>query len=227
MIIIPARNEGPRIGAVIRQARLMYPDVPVVVVANSCTDDTAQQAELAGAEVIHSAPGYGPALLTGYRHALARWASGEGPKWLVQLDADGQHPPTAIPQLVAALDHAHMAIGSRFAPGGRAEGWSLPRRLAVEALGWWTRRVSGAPIRDISSGFQAMRPEVVRSLVNDFPVDMVDANVLVRLWREGFRISELGVHMNERSGGQSMHGGWQSALYAGRMAIQATIEARR
>jgi hypothetical protein len=63
--------------------------------------------------------------------------------------------------------------------------------------------------------------------VDDFPLDMVDANVLVRLWRQGFSIHEHGVHMVGRVGGQSMHGGWHSALYAGRMAIQTTREARR
>jgi len=227
MILIPARNEGPRIGDVVRAAQEAMPDVEVVVVVNGCSDDTAHQASDAGARVIRSAPGYGCALLAGYRHALERWSAGQGPDWLVQLDADGQHPPQAIPTLVDALDGAHLVIGSRLVSGGSAGDWAWSRRCAISALGWWTRHISGAPIRDVSSGFQAMRPAVVQTLVEDFPVDMVDANVLVRLWRHGFAIAEQGVHMAPRTGGQSMHGGWQSALYAGRMALQASREARR
>jgi glycosyltransferase involved in cell wall biosynthesis len=227
MILIPARNEGPRIGPVVRATLAAMPGVMVVVVANGCTDDTRDQAEAAGATVISSAPGYGAALLAGYRHALQHWKTGEHPRWLVQLDADGQHPPEAIPAMVQMLQSTHLVIGSRLVHGGGAQGWPWSRRLAVGALGWWTRRVSGAPVRDIASGFQAMQPSVVQTLVEDFPVDMVDANVLVRLWRQGFSIRELGVEMSARQGGQSMHGGWHSALYAGRMALQASREARR
>jgi glycosyltransferase involved in cell wall biosynthesis len=227
MILLPARNEGPRVGDIVREAAATYPGVEIVVVANGCTDDTERQAEAAGATVLRSAPGYGMALLTGYRHALRRWERGEGPRWLVQLDADGQHPTHAIPHLVDALHRCHLVIGSRLAPGGSAGGWPTRRRWTVTALGWWTQIVSGAPVRDVASGFQAMRPAVVRALVQDFPVDMVDANVLVRLWRQGFSVSEVGVEMAPRAGGESMHGGWQSAVYAGRMVVQTSREARR
>jgi len=227
MILIPARNEGPRIGPVVTAARAAMPGVVVVVVVNGCTDDTRAQAEAAGATVITSAPGYGAALLAGYRHALQLWMTGDHPRWLVQLDADGQHPPEAIPAMVQMLRSTHLVIGSRLASGGGAQDWPWSRRLAVGALGWWTRRVSGAPVRDISSGFQAMQQSVVQTLVEDFPVDMVDANVLVRLWRHGFTIRELGVEMADRQGGQSMHSGWHSALYAGRLALQTSKEARR
>ena len=52
MILIPASNEGPRVGAVVRAARRAMPGVDVMVVVNNCTDDTAAQAEAAGATVI-------------------------------------------------------------------------------------------------------------------------------------------------------------------------------
>ena len=227
MILIPACNEGPRVGAIVSAAKEAAPGVEVVVVVNGCSDDTEEQAHCAGATVIRSPPGYGNALLRGYHHALARWASNKGPKWLVQLDADGQHPADAIPVLLAELKHSHLVIGSRLAPGGEALQWPKRRKWTVTALGWWTQLVSGAPIRDVSSGFQAMRPDVVRTLVQSFPVDMVDANILVRLWREGYLIQEVGVQMEARQGGESMHGGWQSALYAGRMLVETSREARK
>ena len=69
MILIPARNEGPRIGDVVRDVRRLVPGVPVIVVVNGTTDDTAEVAKAAGAEVIYAEPGYGLALMAGYRHA--------------------------------------------------------------------------------------------------------------------------------------------------------------
>ena len=81
MILIPARNEAPRIGGVVREVRRMVPGVPVVVVVNGTTDDTAEVAEAAGAEVIHAEPGYGTALMAGYRHALSKPSTDWGYRW--------------------------------------------------------------------------------------------------------------------------------------------------
>lgn len=222
MILIPASNEGPRIGAVIAECRLVCPDVPVVVVVNGCTDDTEAQALAAGATVIHSNHGYGEALLTGYRYASQH----PNLPWLLQMDADGQHPASSIPVLLDALDVASLSIGSRFAPGGSACGWAHSRRWAITLMSSVTKLLSGLSVRDVSSGFQAMRPEVVHHLAADFPTDLTDANVLVRLHRKGFRIVEVPVQMNARTGGNSMHGGWKSLIYVGRTLIAVRSEMR-
>ena len=222
MILIPARNEAPRIGWIIDRCRSAVPDMPIVVVVNGCTDDTGAVAHEHGADIIESRPGYGEALLSGYRHALAL-----GVDSLVQLDADGQHPPEAIPGLLATLGELDLAIGSRLVDGGSAPGWPRHRRWINHALGWWVTALTGHRLKDVMSGFQAMRRPVIEALGSDFPVNLTDANVLVRLHRQGFSIGEVGVQMPPRAGGISMHGGWTSALYVGRTAIAAAREASR
>lgn len=222
MILIPARNESPRISAVIQAVRGACPGVEVVVVVNGCTDDTAAVARKAGATVIESELGYGAALLAGYRYAAVRTDL----PWLVQLDADGQHPAEAIPDLVAALVGADVVVGSRFAEGGSAPGWPLHRRWTVRAMGNITRWLSGLRVLDVSSGFQAFRPEVVLALCGEFDPLLTDANVLVRLNRKGFKVEEVGVSMAKRSGGQSMHGGIRSAVYAGKTLVAVGQEIR-
>jgi len=222
MIVIPARNEGPRIAAVIHAVRSACPGVEVVVVVNGCTDDTASVARESGATVIDSDPGYGTALLAGYRYAADR----SDLPWLVQLDADGQHPAGSIPDMVAALDSADVIVGSRFAKGGSAPGWPWHRRWTVRAMGNITRWLSGLRILDVSSGFQAFRPEVVTALCGEFDPLLTDANVLVRLSRKGFKVKEIGVSMAKRSGGQSMHGGIRSAVYAGKTLMAVGQEIR-
>ena len=87
-----------------------------------------------------------------------------------------------------------------------------------------TKFLSGLSVRDVSSGFQAMRPEVVHHLAADFPTDLTDANVLVRLHRKGFQIVEVPVRMQPRVGGGSMHGGLKSVIYAGRTLIAVRSE---
>ena len=86
--------------------------------------------------------------------------------------------------------------------------------------------MSGLSIRDVSSGFQAMRPAVVHALAADFRTDLTDANVLVRLYRKGFRIVEVPVQMLDREGGTSMHGGLKSLIYAGRTLVAVRTEMR-
>lgn len=222
MIVIPARNEAPRIGSVIKGARQACPNVPIVVVVNGCTDETASIAKQMGATVLESAPGYGHALLMAYRHAVS---TTELP-WLVQLDADGQHPADAIPLLLTSLEHADVVIGSRFAEGGTAEGWPRRRRWAIWAMGKATRWMSGLDVMDVTSGFQAFRPEVVGVLAQQFDPQFTDANVLVRLSRCGFAVRECGVNMRSRTGGESMHGGLQSAIYAGKTLMAVSQEIR-
>ena len=223
MILIPARNEGPRIGLVIRSVQVAQPGVEIVVIANDCTDDTALVAVQAGATVIESARGYGQALCAGYRYAVGQ----PGVAWVVQLDADGQHPPDAIPRLLEGLGRADVVIGSRFASGGSAESWPRRRRWTVQLMGMATEWMSGLQVQDISSGFQALNISVVAAIVNDFPVELTDANLLVRIQRMGFSVTEVGVKMACRAGGESMHGGFRSAIYAGKTLMAVSREIRR
>ena len=222
MILIPACNEGPRIASVVRDCALVCPGVPIVVVVNGCEDNTAQQAKEAGAVIIRSKTGYGHALLEGYRYA----AQQADLPWLLQLDADGQHPAQYIPLLLDALDGADLSIGSRLVEGGSAPGWPRSRRWTIAAMGAVTRWMSGISVRDVSSGFQAMRPEVLHALAADFSPNLTDANVLVRLYRKGFDIVEVPVRMSERQGGTSMHGGWKSLVYVGKTLLAVRDEMR-
>jgi len=222
MILIPARNEAPRIGSVIDHAIRVMPGIPVVVIANGCTDRTEPNARKAGATVIQSAPGYGAALLEGYRYALGF----EDVQRIVQLDADGQHPAADIPRLWSALDDTDVVIGSRFVDGGDAPGWPRRRRWTIAALGVATSALTGIRLRDVSSGFQAFRRPVIEALAQDFPCELTDANVLAKMHRLGFSIEEIGVQMKARQGGESMHGGVKSALYAGKTMLALLSEIR-
>jgi glycosyltransferase involved in cell wall biosynthesis len=219
MIVLPARNEAPRVGAVLAEVRAVWPDVPVVVVENDSTDDTAAVARAAGATVLVSGPGYARALRTGFVHALRA-----GAPWIIQMDADGQHPAGALPRLRAALARADVVVGSRFL--GDA-GYAVPtvRRTAIAALGAWASLWSGQRLRDVTSGFRAWRPDAIAALVADYPEEVADANVLVRAVRRGLVVEEIPVPMRPRQGGRSMHGGPDSVVFAGRMALLTVREA--
>lgn len=109
LAVIPAFNEATQIAGVVSQA-LEY--LPVLVVDDGSTDETAHQAELAGAQVLHQASnqGKGVALRAGFRYALDQdWEA------VLTLDGDGQHDPVEIPKFLQIyLDRkADLIIGMR------------------------------------------------------------------------------------------------------------------
>ena len=107
--LIPAYDEGPRIGPVVMAARA---HLPVLVVDDGSSDDTATRAESAGATVVRHVPnaGKGAALRAGFRHALDGGAAA-----VVTLDADGQHDPAEIPGFLAAFEagRPELIVGRR------------------------------------------------------------------------------------------------------------------
>lgn len=218
MIVLPARNEGPRVGRVVAEVRRVLPGVPVVVVENGSVDDTAAVAASAGAVVLRSGPGYTRALRAGFAYALAADAP-----WVVQMDADEQHPAAALPALLRALEHADLVVGSRFvgAPGYRVP---VHRRTAIGALAAWASVCAGQRLFDVTSGLRAWRPEALAALAADYPEDIADANLLVRAVRRGLRVREVSVPMRARAGGRSMHAGPESALFAVRMLVLTARE---
>jgi glycosyltransferase involved in cell wall biosynthesis len=138
--LVPGYQEGPRIGAVVSSAGR---HLPVLVVDDGSTDDTARNAEAAGAEVIRQVPnqGKGAALRAGFRHALD-----EGWDAVVTLDADGQHDPDEIQRFVAAF----KAPGASPRPGSSTTRLlRMPPAAAVERRAVCSRGPSGGIRRPV------------------------------------------------------------------------------
>ena len=94
-VIIPAFNEEPNIGGLIGSVRSLYPEFEIVVIDDGSTDGTGDAACQAGATVYRHPYniGNGAAIKSGIRVA-----SGD---ILVFMDADGQHDPAEIQELLA------------------------------------------------------------------------------------------------------------------------------
>lgn len=219
-VLIPARDEGPRIGATVQAVRRALPGVGVLVVDGGSRDDTAERAARAGARVIPQAgTGYAGALLTGYRELLSSPA-----RQVVQLDADGQHPPSAAPLLLHALGTGrHLVIASRH---GTLSPGDLPRRAGNHLLAGLVRVLTGAPLHDVTSGFWALDRHALDLLSRHLPADCADANVRVLAVRLGLRPLEVPVRMSTRQAGRSMHDGWRGvANFA--TSVRRTVQASR
>jgi len=199
--LIPAYNEAHSITSVLTGLRRALPDMHLLVVDDGSTDGTAELARAAGAEVLQRQHGgYARALCSGYRHLLA-----QSVEQVIQLDADGQHPPEAALDLLAHLDGANWVVGSRANTRSPAP---LTRRVGNAALGCAVRALIHVPLTDVTSGFWALDKTALQVFATHFPLDVADANVRVMAAKKGLVILERPVQMGTRSEGESMHDGW-------------------
>jgi glycosyltransferase involved in cell wall biosynthesis len=103
-IVVPALNEAATIGAVLTRIREYgYP----IVVDDGSRDATAELARAAGADVV-SHPhnlGYDGALNTGFARAAEL-----GFNYVITIDADGQHNPSQLTEMIAYLEQGHQLV---------------------------------------------------------------------------------------------------------------------
>ena len=170
MALIPAYEEGPRISSVVEAARA---HLPVVVVDDGSSDDTAARAEAAGATVIRQVPnaGKGAALRAGFRHALEG-----GYAAVVTLDADGQHDPAEIPEFLTAFRDRRPEL----VIGKRAFGEMPPIRRLSNTLGGLTLSAAlGRNVPDNQSGYRLIGRVLMRAMLDsdesgfEFEVEMI------------------------------------------------------
>jgi glycosyltransferase involved in cell wall biosynthesis len=173
--VVPAHDEAGRIERVVEAARV---HLPVIVVDDGSSDDTAPRAEAAGAQVVRQSPnrGKGAALRAGFAAALA-----DGAEAVITLDGDGQHDPAEIPAFLH--EHARRAkagvpteliIGrrdfSRMPPVRRLANW-LGTAALSGALGRW--------IDDNQSGYRLVGRRLMRATLGStehgfgFEVEMI------------------------------------------------------
>lgn len=76
---------------------------------------------------------------------------------VVQMDADGSHPASEVPAMLAVLRRHDVVIGSRYIAGGLTQNWPARRRALSWAANVYTRGVLGLRTRDTTSGFRAWR----------------------------------------------------------------------
>lgn len=190
LALIPAHDEAARIASVVeRTAR----HVPVLVVDDGSSDDTAALAEAAGAWVIRHSPnqGKGAALRTGFAAALE-----EGVDAVVTLDGDGQHDPTEIPGFLGlyarraiAGQQTDLIVGRRdfrrMPPVRRVANW-LGTVVLSGAVGRW--------IPDNQSGYRLIGRRLMAATLDSTEAGFAfEVEMIAICLREGWTIEWLPV----------------------------------
>jgi len=215
LVAIPALNEAAAICGVLESLSRVHPLEHVVVIDDGSRDATARLAREAGAHVLSHAInlGVGAAMGTAFKYAARN-----GYDAVVQFDGDGQHRPEHLADLVAASAGADIVIGSRFAQGGTFKS-SAARRGVQRFIARVASLYARTKLTDATSGFRISGPRAVAVFAEHYPVEWLGDTVesIVLATRQGLRIAEIPVGMNERAGGVPSQSVLRATLYTGRI----------
>jgi len=178
-LVIPTLNEAENIGPLVSRVRAALDpeqaDYEVIIVDDGSQDGT-QEAVRACSQADErlrllerrGEKGLSGAVVHGWRNTNA--------DLLGVMDADLQHPPEVLPELLRAIENGtDIAIGSRYVQQKRVEGWN-PLRQAVSWLTTMTTlplQRPGVHVKDPMSGFFIVRRECIDG---------------IQFQREGFKI---------------------------------------
>jgi glycosyltransferase involved in cell wall biosynthesis len=199
--VIPAFNEAASLPALLTELAAVVPDLPVIIVDDGSTDGTRDAADRFGVRRIsfRARLGVGNAVRAGLRYARSL-----GFDTVVRMDADGQHPPSAIAGLLRALHGPGVdaVCGARVRGAG---GYRTPiiRRLLQLGFGTVLSLLVRRKITDPTSGFWAFGPVALELLAEHHPSGYPEPEVIMLLDRNRLRAIEVPVEMRARVAGRS------------------------
>jgi len=217
LIVMPAFNEEASVADVVAEVKAKLPGITVLVVDDGSLDATSAVARAAGA-LVATLPfnlGVGGAMRVGFNYALEN-----GFDNVVQIDSDGQHDPTSVPQLLAALAGADLVLGARFAGEGHYAVRG-PRRWAMVSFAAILSRTSRTKLTDTTSGYRASGPKAVALFAKHYPAEYLGDTIeaLVIASRSDLTIRQVPVSMRPRAGGVPSHNPFKAAAYLGRATV--------
>jgi len=199
-VFFPCYNEQENVGRTVEKAldvlEKLNADFEIIIIDDGSSDETGQIAdEIAERDsrvkVVHHKHnlGYGAALQSGFKTATK--------ELVFYTDGDGQFDINEMPPLLSLMEQFDIVSCYR-----------LNRRdtLIRKINGWcWTRLVClmfGLKIRDIDCAFKLYKREIFDKIEMSSTGALIDAEILARAVRKGYRITQKGVHHYPRTSGQ-------------------------
>jgi len=234
VVVVPTFNEADNIPNLVETVFGLYPDIHFLIVDDRSPDGTAEIVR--GLQPCHpnlellprtGPQSFGGSYRDGFRKVLAEaWCQA-----IVTMDADFSHDPAAIAKLLDLLAANDAVLGSRYVAGGSVSNWALRRRLLSRSANFYVRNVLGVPIRDVTSGFMAMRAGALAALrldaiASDGYAFLVELKYT--LFRRGCRFREYPIRFEERREGESkmsMGKIWESVWLPWRIRLGAAAGA--
>ena len=223
LVVIPAFNEEAVLGRTLDALLQDVSSNQVLVVSDGSTDKTSQIVNDKKINLLELPfnLGVGAAMRSGFQ-----FAKENGFQKVIQFDADLQHQPKYIKEIVLELDKYDVVVGSRFATNSSYK-VSFVRSLAMGLLKDSVTRHIGRKMTDVTSGFRGANKKAIDVFADFYPSEYLADTVesLIMAHDKGLSISEIAVTMQERQGGIPSQNIFRSTLYLFRsiLVIIATL----
>lgn len=169
IIVMPVANEEATMEALLTEIMsLPYENLYVYPVIDSYSKDRTE-------EIIHEMEKKydrikcifykeSKGVITCYLHGF-KVALEDGAEQIIEMDGGGSHQPKQIPQFIDKLEEGYDCVwGSRFMPGGDISNQPLYRRILSSGGTFLSNLVLGTHLKDMTSGFEAFKREVLESM---------------------------------------------------------------
>ena len=206
LFVIPAYNEEENIEKVLKEIQndVNYADILVI---NDCSkDNTSEIVKKNGVKCITNVFNmrYAMAVQTGIKYAFYNDYD-----YVIQMDADGQHIAKEAEKLYKEIINSDVdiVIGSRYLEN---TGYPCPffRRVGTKLFEFIIKVFCKQKVADPLSGFQCLNKKVIEryAKIGGYP-EYPDANLVIEMLLDGYKIKEIPVKMRIRENGVSMHSG--------------------
>lgn len=217
LVIIPAYNEQDNIKRVVDNLIQNYPQYDYVIINDGSKDNTKKICFENGYRLLDLPVNLG---LAGGFQAGMKYAYQMGYEYAIQFDADGQHRPEYIENMVEEIKKGYdIVIGSRFVTEKKDR--SL-RMLGSRMIAWAIKFKTGVSIKDPTSGMRMFDKAMIKECalnINYGP----EPDTVSYLIKNGAKVSEVQVQMDERIAGESYLNFVNSMYYMIRMLISIVV----
>jgi len=211
LIMVAALNEDKSIGHVVIEAKEKIKNADILVVDGYSRDKTVEVAIANGATVIQMAKSFG---IGGAVEAGILYAYRHGYNYFVRIDADGQHRPAEIINMLNAIENntADFVIGSRFL-GNSNYRPNFLRHFSIFLISALVHLLYKIKIYDCTSGCQLYNRALIEFFARDIRFEYSEVRAIWTAHKAGFKIEEVFLNMAPRTHGVSSFSTLNAFLY--------------
>lgn len=208
LVIIPTYNEKEGVEAIVRAVLDQKLGVDILIVDDNSPDGTAdiirnmQKNEKALYLIQRSGKlGLGTAYVAGFKYGIEN-----GYDAVFEMDADFSHDPLMLRNFLEKIREYDFVLGSRYIDGISVVNWPLSRLMLSYFASYYTRCITGMPIKDPTGGFKCFRTATLKAI----DLDKVRSNgysfqieMNFKAWKKGFKYIEIPIIFVDRRAGHS------------------------
>lgn len=208
LVIIPTYNEKEGVEAIVRAVLDQKLGVDILIVDDNSPDGTAdiirnmQKNEKALYLIQRSGKlGLGTAYVAGFKYGIEN-----GYDAVFEMDADFSHDPLMLRNFLEKIREYDFVLGSRYIDGISVVNWPLSRLMLSYFASYYTRWITGMPIKDPTGGFKCFRTATLKAI----DLDKVRSNgysfqieMNFKAWKKGFKYIEIPIIFVDRRAGHS------------------------